>query len=245
VQTELTDEQIEQFQRDGFLALDAIAAPDEIEALRVVYDRMFAEAETAEGDRLELAGGDGDAPRLPQIVNPERYAPELLETQAMRNATAIARQLLGPDAEPAGNHAIMKPPRHGAPTPWHQDEAYWNPAFDHNAISVWMPLQPATLENGCMQFVPGSQALDIVPHRLIDADAHGLVVENEEEAAVGAVPCPIPAGGATIHSGRTLHYAGPNGTDEPRRALIMGFRAAPTPVDEPHDYYWQRAEWYA
>jgi ectoine hydroxylase-related dioxygenase (phytanoyl-CoA dioxygenase family) len=243
VQTELTDDQIERFRRDGFLALDAIADPGEIAELRDVYDRMFAEAQTAEGDRIELAGGADDAPQLPQIVNPERYAPELLETAAMRNATTIARQLLGPDAEPAGNHAIMKPPRHGAETPWHQDEAYWHPAFDHHAISVWMPLQPATLDNGCMQFVPGSHSLDVVPHHLINEDAHGLVVD--ETPGEAAVPCPIPAGGATIHSGRTLHYAGPNGTDEPRRALIMGFRAPPTPLEQPRDFYWQRAEWYA
>lgn len=236
---ELTNEQVEQFRRDGFIALDAITDAEEVERLREIYDRLFArESGFEEGDRIELAGGA----TLPQIVNPEKYEPELLQTKAMQNAHAIARRLLGPDAVSAGSHAIMKPPQHGAATPWHQDEAYWHPAYDHHALSVWMPLQPATLENGCMQFVPGSHSLPIVPHRLINEDAHGLVVE--EEPGEAAVPCPIPAGGATVHSGRTLHYAGPNGSDAPRRALIMAFRLDPTPVDPPHDYHWQRPEWY-
>ena len=57
--------------------------------------------------------------------------------------------------------------------------------------------------------------------------------------------CPLPPGGATIHFSRTLHYAGPNTSTEPRRALIMGFSAPPTPLPEPRHMPWQRPEWYA
>src|SRR4051794_39153887 len=153
----LTPEQIEQFHRDGFLRLEAITTQDEVERLAVIYDDLFeGRRAVADDDRLELAG-DAERPILPQIMNPERYAPELLETTAYANATAIAHALLGDTATPAGMHAIRKPPRHGAATPWHQDEAYWDPNRDHEALSIWIPLQPATLENGCMQFVRGSQ----------------------------------------------------------------------------------------
>ncbi len=143
----------------------------------MIYDDLFeGRRAVSEGDRLELAG-DADRPILPQIVNPERYAPELLETVAYANAASIALALLGDEATPGGMHAIRKPAHHGAATPWHQDEAYWAPTHDHDAISVWMPLQPATLENGCMQFVRGSQHDAVRPHRLISPDAHGLVVD--------------------------------------------------------------------
>ena len=92
---------------------------------------------------------------LPQIVNPERYAPRLIQGLAYRNAGEIARQLLGPDCMPTGNHAILKPARIGGATPWHQDEAYWDPRYAHRAVSIWLALQPATLENGCMRFISG------------------------------------------------------------------------------------------
>ena len=61
-----------------------------------------------------------------------------------------------PDCVPTGNHAILKPARIGGATPWHQDEAYWDPRYAHRAVSIWLALQPATLENGCMRFIAGS-----------------------------------------------------------------------------------------
>ena len=47
-------------------------------ALQDIYDRLFdPAAEIADSDRLELAGDDGAPPVLPQILNPDHYAPEL------------------------------------------------------------------------------------------------------------------------------------------------------------------------
>lgn len=244
----LTADEVSRYHRDGFLAIAALTTGEEVVALRRVYDGLFEPgAIVADGDRVELAGADaGGSGTLPQILSPERYAPELLETVAFGRATALARQLLGPDAEPMGMHAIRKPPHSGAETPWHQDEAYWDPAYDHPALSVWLPLQPATMDNGCMQFAPGSHRGEVVPHDLVNAaEADGLRVRDPREAMRAAVACPIPAGGATVHAARTLHHAGANATDQPRRALIMGFRTAPIPLDRPRDFPWQKASWYA
>lgn len=242
----LSDEQVRAFHRDGFLRLDALTTPAEVELLREVYDRLFSRTDGfADGDQLELGRRD-DAGRatLSQILEPQKYAPELVDTQARANALAIARQLLGDDTGPAGDHAIMKPAGHGVATPWHQDEAYWSPAYDHAAVSFWMPLQEATSHNGCMCFVPVSHALDVVEHRLADSAAHALEVATPVDEG-SATACPLPPGGCTIHHCRTLHYAGPNRSDAPRRAYIMGFAAPPTRCETPHDYHWQRPEWSA
>jgi Phytanoyl-CoA dioxygenase (PhyH) len=240
---ELTEEQVRLFEDQGFLSLDVLTSVTEVDRLKDIYDRLFEPGAVIDDrDRLELSGHPGEAPVLPQIVNPDHYAPELLDTVAYRNASAIARQILGGDMAPMGMHAIRKPPRDGGATPWHQDEAYWDPGFDHRAISVWMPLQPATLDNGCMQFVAGTHTSEVQTHRLINPDSHGLVV-TEPESVGTPVACPLPPGGATIHAGRTLHYAGPNVTDEPRRALIMAFAAPATPRESPRSFGWQRPEW--
>lgn len=241
---ELTAEQIGRFEAEGFLRLESLTSEAEVLTLREVYDRLFEPGAGIDArDRVELAGERGSAPVLPQILNPDRYAPELLETAAYRNARQLAVQLLGPEVQHMGMHAIRKPPRSGAETPWHQDEAYWEPYLEHRALSVWMPLQPATLANGCMQFVPGSQDLDVQEHQLINADSDGLVLRHLDSVGT-AVACPLPPGGATVHANRTLHYAGPNHTDEPRRALIMAFRCPPTPLSPPREFPWQRPEWY-
>ncbi|WP_330243041.1 MULTISPECIES: phytanoyl-CoA dioxygenase family protein [unclassified Streptomyces] len=238
----LTDAQREEFGRQGFVALDRLTTAEEVEELQAVYDRLFEYgADIAEQDRLELVGEPGGEPLLPQILNPDRYAPELRDTEAYRNAGVVARCLLGPEAVPTGMHAIRKPAHHGAETPWHQDEAYWNPDHEHRAISIWMPLQAATTANGCMEFQPGSQLLPVLPHRRINPVAQGLVLADTA-AVSGSVACPLPAGGATVHGSRTLHYAGPNTTTEPRRALVMSFACPSRPLAVPRRFPWQRPE---
>lgn len=237
----LSQEQVDFYQREGYIALDAITTPEEVEWLRGIYDRLFASrAGREEGNQFDLGGTDeeGKEAVLPQILNPSKYAPELKEGLFRVNAFAVAKQLLGPEAEPAGEHAIFKPAHMGAETPWHQDEAYWDPALDYTSLSIWIPLQPATVENGCMQFVPGSHLQQVVTHHTINHDPriHGLEVDQIDTS--GAVACPIPAGGATIHHNRILHYAGPNTSDIPRRALIVMFRVKPTQRAEERDFYW-------
>jgi ectoine hydroxylase-related dioxygenase (phytanoyl-CoA dioxygenase family) len=59
-----------------------------------------------------------------------------------------------------------------------------------------------------------------------------------------AVACPLAPGGATVHAARTLHHTGPNTTDEPRRALILAFRAPPTLRGDDRSFPWQPASWY-
>jgi ectoine hydroxylase-related dioxygenase (phytanoyl-CoA dioxygenase family) len=99
-------------------------------------------------------------------------------------------------------------------------------------------LQPATLANGCMQFVRGSHRDEVLPHHPINNNPHIHGLEVDAAHTTTAVACPLPAGGATVHSNRTLHYAGANHTDEPRRAYILLFGVPPSPRSEPRDFYW-------
>lgn len=242
----LTPEQIDFFHANGFLSLDAITTPDEVARMRAAYDRIFQQrAGREEGNQFDLAGADeeGKEAALPQILGPRKYAPELADTLYETNAHAIAEQLLGPDAHFTGDHAIFKPARSGAPTPWHQDEAYWDPSTNYNSLSFWMPLQEATLENGCMQFIPGSHNQEIVPHRSIGGDTrvHGLEIVEDVDTSQ-AVACPVPAGGVTIHGSRTMHGTGANTSDVPRRALILGFGAPSTPRTDGRRFPWNEAK---
>ena len=230
----LAESDLAHYAEHGFLALERLTSAAEVEALQAVYDWLFDEAPVADGDRIALSGD-----RLPQILNPDHYAPELRDTEAWRTAGRMAVQLLGPDAVPTGMHAIRKAPGHGVETPWHQDEAYWDPARAHRALSVWMPLQPVTRESGCMEFQPGSHTLPVLEHRLIDAGSEGLELVDTG-VVTSPVACPLPAGGATLHDARTLHYTGPNRGSAPRRALIFSFARPSQPLDAPRAFPWQR-----
>ncbi len=199
------------------------------------------------GDHLDLVTHDDDdhaEPGLPQIINPAKYAPALAHSLLRANAEAIARQLFGPQTEFRFDHAIRKPARSGAATPWHQDEAYNAPDLDYHEVSVWVPLQEATLRNGCMQFVPRSHRWDVAPHHPIGHDPKiiGLEVDDPDALTAEAVACELPPGGATIHHCKTMHYTGPNVSDQPRRAYILGFGAPPTTRSTPRDFYWLRQQ---
>ena len=222
----LSVEQIRSFHLNGFLSItEPVTSDEEIAWMREVYDRMFAQkAGWDSGDQFDLAGTDekGKQEALPQMLNPAKYAPELNDGKFLPVIQDIVHQLLGPEAGVGIAHAIFKPSGHGAATPWHQDEAYWDPAFQYKTISVWMPLQPATVENGCLWFVPASHEWEVLPHQSIGGDirVHGLEMVDTS-VCKSAVACPLPPGGITIHRNRTAHYAGPNTSDIPRRALIM------------------------
>jgi len=241
----LTPEQIEFYRENVFLVVEGVTNEGELEWMRKIYDRIFAQRVGREvGDQFDLGGSDeeGKEAVLPQILSPSKYAPELKEGLFRVNGLAIARQLLGDDAQLQGEHAILKPAKYGAATPWHQDEAYWGEQMEYNSFSMWIPLQDATVENGCMWFVPGSHRLEVQPHHSIghDVRVHGLELDELPEMSK-AVACPVRAGGCTIHSNRTMHYAGANRSDVPRRALILSFGIKPVPhVGEARDFYWNR-----
>jgi ectoine hydroxylase-related dioxygenase (phytanoyl-CoA dioxygenase family) len=237
----LDQEHVNSYEENGYLVVDSIATPEEIEKLRGIYDRLFEEkAGRDSGDQFDLAGTDDDDKQasLPQILGPSKYAPELLEGTYRKNAEKLAKQLLGEDAEINGEHMIFKPAGSGAPTPWHQDEAYWPPENEYRSLSIWIPLQDATKENGCMAFVPGSHKEEVREHRPIGGDprVHGL--ETLDVSDDEAVFCPIKPGMCTVHGSRTLHYAGPNVSDIPRRAYILTAGAPFKPRNDGRRFPW-------
>src|SRR5688572_25813752 len=192
---QIAPERVEFFHENGYLVVHGIVEPEEVIWMRDSYDRIFSvRAGRDIGDQFDLAGTDEDGveAKLPQILSPSKYAPELLKGEFRERVLRVAEALLGPDAELGGDHAILKPARIGAATPWHQDEAYWDPAFDYRAFSAWIPLQDATVENGCMWFVPGSHRLEVAEHHSIGHDprVHGLEAEGVDTST--AVACPIP-----------------------------------------------------
>ena len=244
---DLTDEQVAFFQENGYLSIQQITSDAEVEWLRGIYDQLFQQrAGEAQGEYFDLGGPRAHAGRdvLPQVLGPERRFPELRETAYFRNGRKLAARLLGvrEGQVTGGGHMILKPAGYGRETPWHQDEAYWNPEIIPHSLSVWLPLDPASVESGCMQFIPGSHREEVRWHRHIDNDptVHGLVTDEVDPSRAAA--CPIPAGGATFHHCRTLHYAGPNTTAQPRRAYILVFGAPPTKREQPVERPWQAEE---
>ena len=241
----LDSEQMFGLSQDGFLIIGSFVERSDLNRLRAIFDHLFeSKMGWSDGNQFDLAGTDeGDQPRLPQILKPSRYAPELLEFDLIRKAREIAAAYFDTDAGlEFGEHMIFKPPHVGSVTPWHQDQAYHDPTRDERSINFWIPLDDTDVENGCMQYVPGSHKLDVLPHHSIGNDprVHGLEVDDADEFAKKVVACPLSAGDAVLHLPTTLHYAGPNTTPRQRRAYIVAMVAPSEPRAIPVDNYWMR-----
>ena len=243
----ITDEQVAFFRENGFLSIQRITTDDELESLKTTYDELFRRrAGEAQGLYYDLGAPRGHKGRevLPQVLGPDLHFPKLRQTLYYHNALELSAKLLGIEAEslPPAGHMILKPARYGCETPWHQDEAYWNPEDILNSLSVWLPLDPATEESGCMQFIPGSNKQGVRWHRHIDNNPliHGLMTDDVDPSE--AISCPIPAGGATFHSPRTLHYTAPNTTGQSRRAYVLVCSGPTSKREKVAHRPWQKEE---
>jgi ectoine hydroxylase-related dioxygenase (phytanoyl-CoA dioxygenase family) len=224
----INDEQIAFFYQHGYLAIEAITTQEEVERLREAYDRLITwKVGGTENKKLVLAEVDENLKQSGHLViaNPHAFYFALRNTLYEANASAISRRLLGEDAELRESYVIYKPARYGTPTPWHQDGAYLPPNFEFNFLTFWMPLQGVTPENGCMRFIPGSHRFKVMPHHHVNDDPHNpeLEIDDGYTDLSKSVACPLPPGGATIHTLRTVHGTGANRSNLPRRALILDF----------------------
>jgi hypothetical protein len=215
----------ERFGRDGFLVVEDLLRPTEIDWYRAIYERFLSGAIDVGRRRGDLGAG-GDTARsgvenITQILWPSDSLPELRTSPAYERALAIARELLGDDLAFDFDMLIDKAPGTATPTPWHQDCAYWIDLPDRRAASCWIALDEATVDNGCLWFVPGSHRRPMRPHR--PAGMGGGALECDGVEAEGA-PVPIAAGSCTFHHGATMHYSRGNSTSRRRRALIVNFR---------------------
>lgn len=225
----LSQEQVLHYHREGFLRLDRITTDEDVASMRELYEGLFERFDELPKDLAFDLGDEklhNGVQRSPQINVASRFEPRLKDTLYWKRALSVARQLLGAEATgPTFDHAIYKPPHNQAATPWHQDIAYGgDPGTIFFAANIWLPLQDATIENGCMQFIPRSHLGNFLPHHPVGHDPKWHTLETDEYDDSLAVPCPVPAGGCTIHHPKTLHYTGPNRADTPRMAWTLCFR---------------------
>lgn len=240
----LSTDQVHQFQQQGFISLIRDTPPTEINFLRSQLAELFEKhAGRSEGAQLDTLGYDDDRlpPVQPEIINPANYAPQLKDLPLREWAGQVARELLGPEAYPNFEHAILKPAGAGKATPWHQDEASrGDGSLMYEQVSIWVPLQDVNEENGCLQYIPGTQAGPVLDHRPVGGDPkiHALECLTDQFDPDSAVSCPLPAGSAVVHHGRTLHSACANHSTDPRFAYVFVFRKPPG--KERHEFPWQR-----
>jgi phytanoyl-CoA hydroxylase len=119
------------------------------------------------------------------------------------------------------DQALIKRPW-ANPTSWHLDTPFWS-FSDRRALSIWVALDDATYENGCLYFIPGSHDHTTFENPGIGKNMDAVFdfyppLKKSKSAAV-----PMKAGSCSFHNGLTIHGAGPNMTNGFRRAMTCAY----------------------
>jgi ectoine hydroxylase-related dioxygenase (phytanoyl-CoA dioxygenase family) len=226
----LTDEQITQYHRDGYVAVPRLIDPGQVQALRRVTDGFL---ERSRGVTKSDAVFDLDprhapsAPLLRRIKNPADNDPLYRWVAFDSPIPDIVARLIGPAIRFHHSKLNMKGSRLGAAVEVHQDAAFY-PHSNDDVLAVGLLLDDATAANGAMAVLPGSHRGPIYSHY----DARGRFVgcmRDEDVARLDrsrAVLLELPAGSIHIHHYRLIHWSAPNTSTAERRLLINSYTAA-------------------
>jgi phytanoyl-CoA hydroxylase len=213
----VTDEQIARYRRDGFIAIDSILEGEDLARLR---DAVAAAVEQENAPTPPGHTKSSYEQIFIQKVNLWRRHAVVREFVLCKRFAHLAARLCGRPVRVWHDQALFKLPREGAKTPWHQDAHYWPHVENGEQITIWIALKDATTANGCMSFVPGSQAVHhLEPISL--ANPKDIFDLAPEFKGVRPVTCELSAGSCTYHNGLTFHFAGPNKSDGMREAFAV------------------------
>ena len=223
----LTQTQVASFWEDGFLVVGKVLQDELIEEMRREYDDEFSLERRSQRPIRNLAVAEddhdhdeGDQQEMLQFMQISEHNLQFHQLTYHEGILDIIEDLIGPNIQLFHNQALNKPPHHGGPIFWHQDNAYWK-CLPANLVSCWLTLDDVDLHNGAMQFMPGSHLRPMVHDQAQGSDVlldMGKSVDDSK-AVVGD----LPAGGITLHHCQTLHRTAPNTTDRQRRALAIHF----------------------
>ncbi len=228
----LTEQQWNDYSRDGFLHLGKVLEPEELEALRHRADDLALGNVKNPDVQMQLDTG-GVYEDLPAAVRAfDRGTMLYRKIQGLETDELFVRLVKHPlfleiCARQYGSHApvsiframvMNKPAGQGTVLPWHQDGGdVWRLDRDP-LVTVWVALDPATRANGCMEVVPGT-------HRLGLLSLYGSTVEEEHVKvhcpAERVQPLEVEAGHAVLLHNWLIHRSGVNPTSVPRRALTV------------------------
>ncbi len=226
----LNEQQIRQFQKDGYLVVKGLLSPDELETLRERTDDIAAGRVEFPREKIEYEpGAPVDALSLDHVrkIN-EGAGSDLVLAAHSRHPRIleIIESLLGPDLKLYGDQFFIKPPG-GIEKTYHQDSPYF--AIEPmNLVTAWAALDDVTLENGCVYVVPGSHLNGALDHSepWMVGDRKDMKIPDSAFDRSKETPITLKAGDCSFHHSLILHRSGPNNTPHFRRGYATHFMSS-------------------
>lgn len=219
--TFITPAQVEQFQRDGYVVVEELFAPAEIDAIEAFFEDYKRNGAAVYDSGLKFEELDKTKQQV-RAMFPHRYSQQVLGWALQARVLEVLAVLMGRPPLLAQTMYYFKPP--GAKGQgMHQDNFYLLSA-PATCIAAWTAIDAATLDNGCLYVVPGSHRHDI--H--CPAGETGAWMSYGESHIkpfprdAKPVPVEVPKGATMFFGGQLIHGSGPNRTTDRSRRTFIG-----------------------
>ncbi len=234
MQNGLSPEDIDRWQRDGFVILEGFAKPDVLDAMRarVIELVRIADADGSIGDAYvvpETALADQPRPeeRTSKVFRVHRNEPVFRAFAEDERLLDCVASLIGPNLDCFLSQFIFKRPT-ALGQPWHQDAFYF--PFDRGPqVGVWLAVTDATPDNGPLWVLPGSHreaVHDVVPDKREHANFAYVEIVDHDMAT--ARPVLMKAGDLLLFHSHLMHRSTDNLASEERAAMVYHYAEAGT-----------------
>jgi hypothetical protein len=198
----LTPAQYRQFNDQGFVKLDCVFTPGEVEAVIAAIDPLEAKSEEylrSQGGRISISEADV----ITFTTHIVTKSDVLKRFAAHPKIADICRDLIGGDVRLYWDQSVYKKTAEMREFPWHQDNGY---TFiePQQYLTFWLPLVDVDEENGCPWIAPGLHREGTLDHW-----ATGIGLKCLEDVP-DAVSVPGKAGDVIAFSSLAPHRTGPN-----------------------------------
>lgn len=225
-QFKLSEEQLQFYDEKGYLSGVRLLNDDQIEILKKELETIRDPKHPSHKLFYEFHSNESSDPnavlfhslghwRITEGFHDVLWNPAFLKP---------ASQLLGDRSVRFWHDQLFcKPAKHGGVVAWHQDFSYWTRTTAMQHLSCWVALDDATVDNGCLHYVPGSHKWGLLDKPELAGDMEGLMdyLTEEQKAEFKPVPIELKKGFATFHHPLLVHGSYENRSEIPRRAFVL------------------------
>lgn len=223
---ELSQEQLDFYSENGFLAGIRLLSDSQIEVLRGELAEFLQPDQPTRELWYEFHSNESADPEtvLFHALGAWRIGQAFHDILWLPSFISVAEQLTGGPVRFWHDQLFCKPAKHGGVVAWHQDYSYWTRTKPMAHLTCWIGLDDSDSENGCVQYIPGSHQWELLPITGLAGDMEAIrevLTEEQQQRFESPVCAEMPAGHATFHHPLTIHGSNANFTDRPRRATVI------------------------
>lgn len=229
MKTSISQKQIDKYRRDGALILGEFLTANELENVRRAVTTSVEQMgkQKVAGEGKDMVEGDDYYDRIfVQRLNLWRIDDTIRKYFLSSAIGEMLCKLEGIDGLRVWHDQTLQKQPWANPTNWHVDDPSWSFTSNH-AISIWVALDDATIQNGCMYYLPGSHNIiskyENPPKGGGTLDISSIFEPFPELREINPIVAPMKAGMAAVHNGLTAHAAGPNMSPGWRRAMTCAY----------------------